>query len=161
MFNLFKKSNSSEAGIPKRIPIMRMEDYHTHFLGKTNDGRLFFGSETFADKKARWNLVPELQNQNRIDFAILYLFDKNGKFLEFKYWSTLLENERQNTTEKLKELVDDLGQVTYCDIKIETFEIDIKGIKCGLIPNEESKTIDLYPSNTISFEEPWNGEYNT
>ena len=161
MFNIFKKSKITDSKVPKRIPIMRMEEYHTHYLGKTNDGKLFFGSETFANKKPHWEVKPELLSQNRIEFAILYLFDQKGKYLEHKYWSTELDNERQNTNEKLEEMVAELGQVIFCDIEVETFEISIDGIKCGLIPDEKSESIDLYPSNTISFEEPWDGEYNT
>ena len=161
MFKIFKKSKETNSKVPQRIPIMRMEDYHTHYLGKTNDGKLFFGSETFANKKPHWEVKPELQSQNRIDLAILYLFDKKGRFIESKHWSTDLDNERQNTTKKLEELITNLGQVTFCNIEVETFEISIDGIKCGLIPNEESESIDLYPSNTISFQKPWDGEYYT
>jgi len=140
---------------------MRMEDYHTHYLGKTNDGKLFFGSETFTLKKPHWEVQPESQSQNRIDLAILYLFDKEGKFSAFKHWSTDKDKERQNITKKLEEMISKIKPLTFCDIEIETFEINIDGIKCGLIPNEESETIDLHPSNTISFQEPWDGEYYT
>ncbi|MDO6518526.1 hypothetical protein [Zobellia uliginosa] len=161
MFNLFKKTKNIESKIPRRIPIMRMEEYHTHYLGKAADGKLFFGSVTFAYKKPIRELAPEEREKNRIELAILYLFDKNGKFSDYKYWSTEKETERQSVWEKMSELVSELGQVTYGNIEVETFEIDINGIKCGLIPNEESVSIDLYPSNTISFQEPWDGEYYT
>jgi len=58
-------------------------------------------------------------------------------------------------------MIKELGKTTFCDIELETFEVNINGIKCGLIPNEEFVSIDLYPSNTISFQEPWDGEYYT
>jgi formate hydrogenlyase regulatory protein HycA len=138
-----------------------MEDYHTHYLGKTNDGKLFFGSDTFAHKKTHWEVEPDSQNQNRIDLAILYLFDKNGKFLEYRYWSTDIDIDRHKTTNQLEKMVSELGQVTFCDIEVETFEINIDGTKCGLIRNEETESVDLYPSNTISFQKPWDGEYFT
>lgn len=158
---MFEKLKQSESEIPKRIPIIQKENYHTHYLGKTNNGKLFFGTETFVHKKLYWEVKPELQSQNRIDFAILYLFDNNGKFIEFKYWSTEIDNERHKTSEKLEKMVTNLGEVKLCNIEIETFEVNINGIKCGLIPNKEFKSIDLFPSNTISFQEPWNGEYYT
>lgn len=161
MFNLFRKFKNSESRIPKRIPIMWMEEYHTHYLGKTLDGKLFFGCVTFAYKKPISELAPEERDENRIELAILYLFDKNGKFSDYKYWSTEKETERQSVWEKMGEFVAELGQVTYGNIEVDAFEIDIDGIKCGLIPNEESVSIDLYPSNTISFQEPWDGEYYT
>ena len=140
---------------------MRMEDYYTHYLGKASNGKLFFGSDTFAYKKPHWTVSKELQSQNRIEFAILYIFDKKGKYLEHKFWSTEIDTERHKTGEKLEEMILELGKTTFCDIEIETFEISINGIKCGLIPNEELVSIDLYPSNTISFQEPWDGEYYT
>jgi len=46
-------------------------------------------------------------------------------------------------------MIKELGKTTFCDIELETFEVNINGIKCGLIPNEEFVSIDLYPSNTI------------
>ena len=161
MFNIFQRLKKSNSKVPKRIPIMRMEEYHTHYLGKTNDGKLFFGSETFAYKKPNGEVYTELQSQTRIELAILYLFDSKGRFLEHKHWSTQLDSERQNTFEKLAEMVSELGQISFCNIEVETFEINIDGIKCGLIPNEKSESIDLYPSNTISFQKPWDGEYYT
>ncbi len=161
MFNIFKKSKKNESKIPNRIPIMRMEEYHTHYLGKTGEGKLFFGNVTFAYKKPIRELTPEERNKHRTELAILYLFDKNGKFSEYKYWSTEKDRERQSVWKEMEKLVAELGQVTFCNIEVETFEINIDGIKCGLIPNKESVSIDLFPSNTISFQEPWDGEYYT
>lgn len=159
MFNLFKKSNSSK--VPKKILVSRMEEYHTHYLGKTQDERLFFGSVTFAYKKPSFEVSPELQSEDRIELAILFIFDKNGKYIENTYWSTNDENERYSVYEKLVGLISKLGPITYCDVELETFEVTIDGIKCGLIPDEENVSIELYPSNTISFQEPWDGEYYT
>lgn len=31
----------------------------------------------------------------------------------------------------------------------------------GLVVNEEIEAVDLQPSSTISFHEPWDGEYDT
>ena len=159
MFNIFRKSKSSSSKVPNRIQIMRMEDYHTHYLGKLENGKLFFGYETWAFKKPLSEIPEELKEGNRIDFSIVYLFNKKGEFLEHKFWSTELENERYKTSEKLEELIAELGKLNYCDIEVELFELEINGIKFGLIPNGES--IDLQPSSTISFQEPWDGEYYT
>jgi hypothetical protein len=161
MFNIFKKNKQTNSKLPKRIPVMRMEDYHTHYLGKTEDGKLFLGSETFAHVEKEKQISPGTVYQNRIDLAILYIFDKNGKFINYKHWSTTIDAERNKTEEKLQHMIKELGNTSFCDVELETFEINIDGIKCGLIANEESVSIDLYPSNTISFQEPWDGEYYT
>jgi formate hydrogenlyase regulatory protein HycA len=50
MINLFRKS-----WIPKLLPIMREEDYHTHFIGRTQNGEQFFGHETFVLPKGDLN----------------------------------------------------------------------------------------------------------
>jgi len=71
MFNIFKKNKQNESKIPKRIPVMRMEDYHTHYLGKTDNGKLFFGSETFAHLETKEQISSGTVYQNRIDLAIL------------------------------------------------------------------------------------------
>ena len=38
---------------------------------------------------------------------------------------------------------------------------NIDGFTFGLIPNKEISMIDLHPSSTIAFQEPWDGEYFT
>jgi hypothetical protein len=73
MINIFKKSR-----FPAKLPIQRMEDYYTHYLGKCGDGRLFFGYETFALLQSYWEAPTEEREKHRIDFAALYLFDKKG-----------------------------------------------------------------------------------
>ena len=62
---------------------------------------------------------------------------------------------------KIKELVSQLGEIEYGNIEIKPFKIEIDGFQFGLIPNEESEMIELQPSNTLAFEEPWDGEYWT
>ena len=58
-------------------------------------------------------------------------------------------------------MVSKLGAVEYGYINVKPFEVKIDGFKFGLIPNEESEMIELQPSNTIAFSEPWDGEYYT
>ena len=66
-----------------------------------------------------------------------------------------------DTETKLEDIVSKLNEIEYCNIEVKLFEIEIDGFKFGLIPNEESKMIELQPSSTISFSEPWDGEYYT
>ena len=64
-------------------------------------------------------------------------------------------------TEKLELWMAELGEVTYCDIEIKLFQTIIDGFTFGLIPNKEFSMIDLEPSKTIAFQEPWDGQYYT
>ena len=34
--------------IPDKLPIARLEGYHTYYLGKCEDGRLFWGYDSFV-----------------------------------------------------------------------------------------------------------------
>jgi hypothetical protein len=56
---------------PELIPINREEDYHTHYLGETASGNLFFGYETFVfpngltgpnwqEERLMANITPDL-----------------------------------------------------------------------------------------------------
>ena len=58
-------------------------------------------------------------------------------------------------------MVKELGEVTFCDIEVKLFNTLIDGVEFGLIPDPEFKCIDLQPSSTISFTEPWDGSYST
>ena len=147
--------------LPEMLPIARMEDYHTHFLGETRDGRLFWGYETFAYTKP----FPEIQGEDwlkfRKEFAILHTFDQECNYIETKHWSSDSSTGPEMSSLKLEELVATLGDVEYKDISIKLFKTTIDEIVFGLIPDEENGSIELQPSSTISFQEPWDGEYYT
>ncbi|AUP80970.1 hypothetical protein [Flavivirga eckloniae] len=145
---------------PELIPIMREEDYHTHYLGETENGNLFFGYETFVFS----NGVPGADwENNRFEYALVYLFDKNGNHLETKHKLAGKTSEISigKTSKLLNELLVDLGRLQFKDIKVKPFKSIIDGIEFGLIPNEKCEMIELQPSSTIAFGEPWNGEYDT
>lgn len=146
--------------IPEKIPIQRMEDYHTHFLGKTEDGRQFFGYETFVFP----NGVPTSDwEKHRKEYVVLYIFDQEGNHLKTDHWyaGTTSETDETVIRERLEQMIRELGQTTFSDIEVKPFQTIIDGIVFGLVPNEEEETVDLEPSSTISFHEPWDGEYDT
>ena len=146
--------------IPEKIPIQRMEDYHTHYLGKTEDGRQFFGYQTFVFQ----NGIPASDwEKHRREYVVLYLFDKDGNYFETKHWyaGTTSETKDSKTEEKLQQMVSELGPVEFQDIEVKPFQTKIDGFIFGLVPNEEYESVDLEPSSTISFQEPWDGEYDT
>jgi len=149
--------------IPSKIPIKRIEEYHTHYLGKCNNERLFWGYSTFAFIKD----FSEMQGQDlrlfRKEYAVVHLFKKDGRYLETKYWiaGLSIDLKGDETFIKLEEMVSELMPITYGNIKVELFSTIIDGITFGLIPDKKYLTVDLEPGNSISFPAPWNGEYDT
>ena len=155
MINLFKKS-----WIPQVLPIMREEDYHTHFIGRTKEGAQFFGYQTYVFPDG----IPETDwKKSRKEYVVLYLFDKKGNYLKTNHWyaGTSDQTSDEQTQSKLQEMVNELGEVEYQDIAVKPFQTEIDGIEFGLIPDEETQSIELQPSSTIAFFKPWDGEYDT
>lgn len=62
---------------------------------------------------------------------------------------------------KITEMIISFGEYEFCDIIVEPFSLKIDGFIFGLIPNEETGTINLYPNDTICFYHPWDGRYDT
>ena len=145
---------------PELIPINREEDYHTHYLGETEHGNLFFGYETFIFPNGRTG--PNWQEE-RLEYALVYLFTKEGSHVEtrHRFLGKTSEISEAASGEQLLELLSDSGKLEFRDIKVKPFVSVIDGIEFGLIPDEESQMINLQPSSTISFSEPWDGEYYT
>jgi len=145
---------------PERIPIIREEDYHTHYLGELNDGRFFFGYETFVFpngyKGENW------QNE-RLEYAVVYIFDLDGNHIDTHYElvGKTAEIEIGRAGQVLKRLLEPFGSLNFKDIEVKSFSTIIDGIEFGLIPDDEIQMIELQPSSTISFHEPWDGEYDT
>ncbi len=138
--------------IPKKVAIDH-DDYHAEHIGKTKDGRQFFLTTPF---------VP-----NSNEFVALYLFDKNGKFLEahiddFGPRKSMDEKQRDKVYEKRLE---ELGEVTFERIEISPFSVEKFGVTFGLIPDideEDEVSMIFEPGNVMAFYEPWDsGEYDT
>lgn len=150
--------------LPERLPIVRMEDYHTHYLGRTADEKLFWAYQTFVFDKAYWSLQPgENWQQFRKEYALIHTFSSQGNYLATTAWyAGLTANADQQQIEaKLEQWTAELGEVFFEDIAVELFQTQIDGITFGLVVDEEHELISLKPSSTISFYEPWDGEYFT
>jgi hypothetical protein len=147
--------------LPDKLPISRMEDYHTHYLGQAGDGRLFWGYETFAFTKPVEEIKRDDWNKFRKEYAVLHTFDHEGNYLMTKKWINSDSFNPAVTTSKLAEFVAELGEVEFKDIEVKLFQTEIDGIIFGLVPHEEIGSIELQPSSTIAFHEPWDGEYYT
>lgn len=148
--------------IPEKIPILRIEDYHTHYLGKTSDGRRFWGYETFAYSPKFADIQEADTSRYRSDYVVLHLFDKKGNYLSSRSFSPgkgiAVGFE---LTEMLETWISELGRTKYCNIEIKPFSTVIDGFIFGLIPDDTNTSLELQPSSTISFLEPWDGEYYT
>lgn len=146
---------------PAKLPVERMEDYHTHHIGKYESGKQFWGYQTFVFTKRQFLEGEKYENYRR-EYAVLYLFDKEGNFNEAKFeFAGTTDSLKFDTSEKVEEMVTQLGEIEYCNIEIKPFEVLIDNFIFGLVPNEETEMIELQPSNTIAFSEPWEGEYCT
>jgi len=65
---------------PEIIPIKREEDYHTHYIGKTQDGKQFLGYVTFAFSGGH---IPDVDwESKRREYVLIYIFDLNGNYIE-------------------------------------------------------------------------------
>lgn len=148
--------------IPERIPIERIEDYHTHYLGKTSRKLQFWGYTTFL-----WKVLPKDYQgdwrDNRQEYVVLHLFDSDGNYLETKHWHGGTTNQVSDSAldSKLQSMISELGSLTYCDIEVKLFQTIIDGEIFGLVPESEYGFIELQPNSTIAFAEPWDGSYST
>jgi formate hydrogenlyase regulatory protein HycA len=147
--------------LPNKLPIMRMEDYHTHYLGRSNDGTLFWGYETFVWEKPHWEIKDGNKLKYRLEYAVFHTFDSDGNYLATKhlFGGTADIRDDEKLENQIEEWVAELGETDYGDIEVKLFQTVIDGFIFGLIPEDES--IDLQPSSMILFQEPWNGEYYT
>ncbi len=150
--------------IPDLIPIKRIEDYHTHYLGITSDKKQFWAYGTFLFSRP-FNEIRQDGDWTKFrkEYAILHLFDLEGNHLDTQNYfaGTTSEIGDQALNVKLNEMVNNLGELDFLDIKVKPFKTTIDDVDFGLIVNEECGTVDLEPSSTLSFHEPWDGEYDT
>lgn len=59
-------------------------------------------------------------------------------------------------------MIQSFGQYEFADeIIVQPFQVEIEGRTFGLIPDEDSKFINLEPNMSIAFYSPWDGSYDT
>lgn len=146
-------------GPPKLIAINH-DDYHAEYVGRTRDGKQFFLTTPFE---------PAMDGKGGREFLALYLFDREGKFLEAKIddlgqRATMDHDERESLRDKrLREL----GDVSFGRIEIAPFAIERFGSTFGLVlrepaENEDTWAVELQPGNFMAFFPPWDsGDYDT
>ncbi|WBA40291.1 hypothetical protein [Hymenobacter canadensis] len=148
---------------PKKLPIERWEeeDSYTYYLGSTADGKLFWAYSIFVYSAGY--IIKNDWKEHRHEYALLHLFDKQGRYLSTSHWNAGTSNQGNDVLveAKLAQWIAELQPVRYHDIKVELFSTVIDGYLFGLIPDEELEIINLKPGSAISFEAPWDGEYYT
>ena len=147
---------------PEKIPIERIEEYHTHYLGRTLDGLQFWGYITFVYTVLPKDVQGDWRDY-RNEYAILHLFDKDGNHINTRHWLGGTTNQVSDILlySKLEEMVLKLGEVEFCDIEAKLFTVIIDGVTFGLVPDTSYGFINLEPYATIAFGEPWDGSYST
>lgn len=136
------------------------DDYHAKHIGYLADGRQFFLTTPF---------VPAIGGSAGREFIALFLFDKGGRFLEAQIddLGTRAELNPQQAESVYAQRLNELGDVDYCRIEVQPFEIERFGTKFGFVPRppedeEDVWAVELQPGNYMAFFEPWDsGEYDT
>lgn len=147
---------------PAAIPINREENYHTHYIGTTNDGLQFFAYNTFYTEPIEGG-NPDNWSQYRKEYVVLYLFNAEGDYIETRHWYAGTSDQIKDGVirAKIEEMLLELGDINYGNIMVKPFSTMIDGVEFGLIPYDEYETIEMEPSSTMSFHAPWDGEYDT
>jgi hypothetical protein len=136
-----------------------MEDLHTALIGRCGAGQ-FFVTETLPIAGKSDSKLAE----KGLLYVVRYLFRLSGEFLSAEYakikccsgcdYLRLVEEQKSK-------YLDSLGSFEFCDIAVEPFSITIDEMQFGLVYSEGTGSISLEPGPTITFMEPWDGEYYT
>ncbi|NRB52269.1 MAG: hypothetical protein HRU41_31635 [Saprospiraceae bacterium] len=146
---------------PEKIPITRVEEYHTSHIGLYEGDKQFWCYQTFVQDSEGLAEGASWEKYRR-EYVVLFLFDQEGN-LEKAQWEFAGTTDfiQFDTEAKIEEMTSRLRGVTFGDIEIKPFKVEIDGYQFGLIPNQEAEMIELQPGSTIAFSEPWDGEYYT
>ena len=145
---------------PPKLIALNQDDYAARYVGRTEDGRQFFLTTPF---------VPASDDDPGREFLALYLFDKDGGFLEAHIEdlgprATLDENQAHALHQRMLE---SLGPVKLRRIKVAPFKVERFGVEFGFIPQppedpDDDWSVIVEPGNYMAFFPPWNsGEYDT
>ncbi|MGV7224187.1 MAG: hypothetical protein ACQ9MH_22035 [Nitrospinales bacterium] len=151
--------------VPNKIKIERIEEYYTHNIGQYGNGNQFMA---FIVDTVPSPLPQDWKNHKKW-YSTLHTFDGNGKHLNTRaIFVGLTSDGEEQVFEKgrcvLSDMLSSLGEISYDDIEVELFSVEIDGFAFGLVdasePEENIESIDLLP-NDLSFFSPWNGSDDT
>ena len=163
---------------PTRIPIARIEEYRTHYVGSKASGGGFMAFVTANVGPLNFAVLSGdgWQNRKKI-FSVIHHFDSNGKHVnsDIETHGTVADGPDVDDAAwaTLERKLGEMGDVTYSDIAIEGFRVEHDDCTFGLLTTEECGMFDekedhesmryrvhLLP-NDLLFYPPWTGEYDT
>jgi len=136
------------------------DEYHAKHIGQLSDGRQFFLTTPF---------VPAIGGKAGREFVALFLFNDDGKFLEARIddLGTRAELDQKRASSIYEQRLSELGEVEFCRIEVQPFEVERFGTTFGLVPRppedeDDVWAVELRPGNYMAFFEPWDsGDYDT
>lgn len=136
------------------------DDHHARHIGRLPDGRQFFLTSPF---------IPAIRESAGREFVALFLFDEHGRFLEARIddLGARAALDAQHASRVYGQRLAELGDVEFCRIEVQPFEIERFGTTFGLVPRPPEEeddvwAVELQPGNYMAFFEPWNsGDYDT
>jgi hypothetical protein len=144
---------------PPLIAIDHDDSYAEH-VGRTADGRQFFITTPF---------LPENGDDPGREFLAVYLFSREGKFLEARIddVGTRRALDVDHARDLRAKRLDELQPFEYGRIEVQPFQIERFGTTFGLVPRppedeQDGWWVEVLPGNYMAFHEPWDsGEYDT
>ena len=137
--------------VPDKILIERIEGYHTHHIGKYENGNQFLGwvYRLFVKPK-KYN--GDWPNHTK-EYIVLFIFDVEGNLLENKieYSGTSSKVNYSKQTERLESIIDQRGNYIYTDIFVKLFTLELENQECGLVYYPETESVIMMPGNNMSF----------
>lgn len=153
-------------GLPRHI-LIKHDDHHAEFVGRTADNRQFFLTNPF---------VPRSGDHPGREFLALYIFDRDGELTEARIEDLGVRKMRgfppgnkldiHSSDWLVRRRLTDLGGCAFGDIKIKPFSLVRFGVEFGLIPRapeepEDDWSVNIEPGDYMAFYPPWDGEYYT
>jgi hypothetical protein len=154
--------------LPDRILIAWEKDSHTDTIGRYADGQFFLGFHGAHTGD------PTIEGPFRLErplrwLVYLHLFDHDGnhRSTTVKVISTtstrMTDPERAQGYAEVAALLNTLHDVSFGEIAIRPFRIDLDNIVFGLIDESDEERgpwAELYPDG-LGFAPPWHGYYST
>lgn len=131
--------------IPEKIKISRREDWHTHFVGHYDNGKIFLGFPFFGGL-----------SQTR-PLAVLHLLNEDGLHISSEIWET---EKMYMAEQELKLAVQSLNGYKYENVMVRCFTVELNGLTFGLVADQELERVSYMPYD-LAFFAPWDGTYDT
>lgn len=136
------------------------DEYHAKHIGQLADGRQFFLTTPF---------IPALGGKAGREFVALFLFDKQGRFVEARIddLGTRAELDQKRAGSIYEQRLAELGEVEFGRIEVRPFAVERFGTTFGLVPrppeeDDDVWAVEMQPGNYMAFFEPWDsGDFDT